>query len=107
MVKYLISAVLVVISIYGLLVAWPLLAGPSLSISSPLDYGIFQGGIVSIEGTAMRADQVVLNGNPIFRKEDGRFSLTLSFPRGSSILTFVAADRFGRRITETRSIFVP
>lgn len=107
MVKYLISAVLVVISIYGLRVAWPLIAGPNLSISSPLNYGVFQDGIVPIEGVAMRADRAVLNGNPIFRKEDGHFSLTLSFPRGSSILTFVAADRFGRRITETRSIFVP
>lgn len=107
MVKYLTLAVLITIVVYGLRGAWPLIVGPSIDIVSPAPESTFPHGIVRIEGTAIRADQVTLNDAPILRKEDGSFSLTLSFPRGGSILTFAATDRFGRHIIETRSIFVP
>ena len=107
MVKYLTFAIITIIIIYGLRGAWPLLMGPSLYIDSPIDNASFQDGIVDIQGTATHTDQITLNGALILRKENGDFSLTLSFPHGGSILTFVATDRFGRRSTETRSIFVP
>ena len=107
MIKYLTIIVLVLVSAYGLRGALSLIAGPSLHIISPVDNASLHDGIVSIQGSAPRADQVTLNNSPVLRKEDGSFSLTLSFPRGGSILTFVATDRFGRRVTETRSIFVP
>lgn len=107
MVKYLIALVLIASAGYGLVEAWPLIAGPSLSIDSPTDYAPFPGGIVSIRGKAPRAATLTLNGAPLLHEEDGTFSSTLTFPEGSSILTFVAIDRFGRRVTATRTIYVP
>lgn len=107
MTKYLLAAVLLVLGGYGLIEAWPLVAGPGLSISSPAEHASFLGGIVDIRGEAARAAQLTLNGAPVLRDQDGSFSSTLTFPRGGSILTFVATDRFGRTVRATRSIFVP
>lgn len=107
MTKYLTFAILLMLAGYGLMEAWPLIAGPSLSISSPTNNAPFPGGIVSVRGKTGRTAQLTLDGAPILHEEDGDFSSTLTFPRGGSILTFVATDRFGRTVTVTRNIFVP
>lgn len=107
MTRYLISLVLVILLGYGGVKAWPLVVGPSLSIDSPQDNASFSDGIVPIEGRAPRAALLTLNGALLLHNQDGRFSSTLTFPSGGSILTFVATDRFGRRVTTTRTIFVP
>lgn len=107
MVKYLIVAVLLISASYGLTRAWPLIAGPTLSITSPADTASFPDGIVTVSGRAARATTLTLDGAPLLRQEDGSFSSTLTFPRGSSILTIVAADRLGRTVIVTRTIFVP
>ena len=107
MTKYLIAAVLAVVLAYGLFEAWPLLAGPSLTIDSPIEGGVFADGIVSVSGTALRTNSLTLAGAPLLPDQHGGFSATLTFPHGGSILTFVAADKFGRIITKTRDIFVP
>lgn len=107
MTKYLTFGVLTLLIGYGGMEAWPLIAGPSLSIASPTDNAPFPSGIVSVRGKASRAAELTLNGTPVLREENGDFSSTLTFPRGGSLLTFVATDRFGRSVTATRSVFVP
>lgn len=107
MIKYLISAVLVALAAYGSVEAWPLLAGPSILIDSPADNAPFPSGVVTVRGKAPRAARLLLNGAPLLRDRQGNFSTMLAFPAGGSILTFFAADRFGRTVTATRSIFVP
>lgn len=107
MLKYLIAAVLIILIGYGLFKAWPLLAGPSLSVESPIENGSYPGGIVAVRGIAERATTFTINGSPVMHDQNGAFSSTLTFPRGGSILTLVATDRFGRTVTATRSIFVP
>ena len=107
MINYLIGAVLVIGAVYGCIEAWPLIAGPALVITSPVDTATFPGGIVSIQGKAARAAQLTLDGATLLHDQDGTFSSLLTFPRGGSILTFAATDRFGRTVTATRSIFVP
>ncbi|MBI4065696.1 hypothetical protein HY412_00690 [Candidatus Kaiserbacteria bacterium] len=107
MTKYLIGAVLIILIIYGLIKAWPLMAGPFLSISSPENNATLQDGTVEVKGMAKRASAITLNGLVILHDQNGDFSSTLTFPRGGSILTFMVTDRFGRTVTVTRSIFVP
>ena len=107
MTRYLIITTLLVFVSYGFIEAWPLIAGPAISITSPRDNASFSSGIVIIEGTASRVALLTLDGAPLLHDERGAFSSTLTFPRGGSILTFVATDRFGRRITATRNIYVP
>ena len=107
MTRYLILAVLIVFAGYGLIEAWPLIEGPSLSIAFPADNATVPGGIVTVRGDAPRAAQLTLDGALVLHQEDGSFSSVLSFPHGGSILTFAATDRFGRTVTATRTIFVP
>lgn len=107
MIKYFTLAVLIILTGYGLREAWPLMNGPTLSIESPTHNESSEIGIVSIEGRATRAAALTLNGAPVLRKEDGSFSTILTFPRGGSILTFRATDRFGKTVASTRTIFVP
>lgn len=107
MTKYLTAVVLIALIGYGLAEAWPLLAGPTLSIASPADDTAYPGGIVTVRGMAARATTLTLDGAPMLHEEDGSFRMTLSFPHGNTLLTFVAADRFGRSVTATRSIYIP
>lgn len=107
MFQYITVAVLVILVSYGLIKAWPLIVGPSISITSPTDNAVFPGGIVVVNGKAERASVMTLNGAPLLHDQNGEFSSTLTFPHGGSILTFVATDRFGRIVTQTRTIFVP
>ncbi len=107
MTKYVTFAVLISLVSYGLVEAWPLMIGPTLSIESPTNNESSPDGIVTIKGKAERAAELTLDGAPILHEEDGSFSLILTFPRGGSILTFRATDRFGRSLTSTRNIFVP
>ena len=107
MTRYILGAILLILIGYGLIEAWPLLAGPSLTIESPLENSSVPEGIVTIAGQARRAASLTLNGAPLLHDQEGRFSSTLTFPEGGSILTFVVTDRFGRSRIETRTIFVP
>jgi hypothetical protein len=107
MTRYVIGAVLLLLIVYGFVKAWPLLAGPSLLITSPVEGEAFSGGIVSITGRASRAASLTLDGAPLLHDQDGNFSSTLTFPEGGSILTFVVTDRFGKSVTIRRTIFVP
>jgi len=107
MTRYLLAAVLFLLVVYGLVEAWPLIAGPTLVIESPRDGAPFPGGIVTVRGHAARVALLTLDGAPLLHDENGAFSSTLTFPHGESILTFVATDRFARRVTTTRTIFVP
>ena len=107
MTRALIILVLLVLLGYGCVEAWPLLAGPSLSIATPSENAPYPGGVVSVRGTAARAASLTLNGAIVLHDQDGTFSSTLTLPRGGSILTFAAADRFGRTVTATRFVFVP
>jgi hypothetical protein len=107
MTNYLLIAVLLALALYGAVKAMPLLEGTSLVIDSPADNAAFPGGIVAVRGRAPRAARLSLDGAPLLRDQNGDFSSTLTFPRGGSILTFTATDRFGRTVSATRAIFVP
>jgi len=100
-------AVLCLLIGYGLVEARPIIAGPALSITSPSDNASFSDGIVTVSGKAARTAMLALDGAEILHTEDGSFSSVLALPRGGSILTLIATDRFGRRVTATRNVFVP
>ena len=97
---------LVALAAYGTVVAWPLLAGPQLSIESPGSYAALEGGYVEIAGRAHHTETLWLNGAPLLMDESGDFSASLTLPSGGVILSLTATDRFGREITERRTVFV-
>lgn len=92
---------------YGSFKVFPLIAGPSLSITSPVDFSTIESGIVLIEGQASRVATLTLNDYPLLRDKEGRFSTVRTLPRGGSILTLVATDRFGKSVSEMRTVYIP
>ncbi len=92
---------------YGLIASWPLLSGPSLTITSPGAYDTVEGGALTLEGRAKHTETLWLDGAPLLMDESGRFRASLTLPSGGAILSLTATDRFGREITERRSVFIP
>lgn len=98
------GAFLLALAVYGVVAAWPLLAGPSISIRVP--DGTVPSGQVTIEGVARHTETLWLNGAPLLIDQEGRFSIPLTLPSGGVVLSLTATDRFGRERTETRSVFI-
>lgn len=107
MTRSLILVTLALALLYGTIKSYSLIAGPSLSIESPAAYTQVEGGTLFVRGVARRVAHLSLNGAPLLRDQQDNFSSMLTFPHGTSILTFEASDRFGRRVKETRTILVP
>jgi hypothetical protein len=99
-------ALLIVVG-YGLWEAVPLLSGPRLSLTEPINSESFHTGLISISGTAVHTQKVTLDGGPLLTDPNGHFQTALTLPRGGAILTITATDRFGRSVTEHRAVFVP
>jgi len=105
--RTLLAGALCALLIYGFIEIRPLLVGPVLSVRTPTSGAHYTDGIVTIAGNAQRATSLTLDGSPILPDQDGRFERSLAFPRGTSILTLAALDRFGRKVSVTRTIYVP
>jgi hypothetical protein len=99
--------VLALLLLYGATRALPILSGPVLTVTSPPNYASFAEGYVPIEGVAKYTETLTLNGGPLLIDENGRFATTLLLPRGGAILTLTATDRFGRQVTEKRTVLIP
>ena len=97
---------LLVLAAYGAVAATPILTGPTLSLESPGSHALLPDGRAQIEGVAKHTETLWLNGAPLLMDEGGRFSALLTLPSGGAILSLTATDRFGREITERRSVFV-
>lgn len=107
MTRPLIALVLLALLSYGAIELYPLLAGPSLTTIFPKDGANYPDGVVKIEGRALRAASLSLNGGPLFPDETGHFETELAYPPGGSILTLTATDRFGRTRTRERTLYIP
>lgn len=91
---------------YSLFQARFLILGPRISVSVPADGDRAQSELISIEGTAQNAAWLSLNGRQIFTDEKGHWNEKLLLPRGLSIMTVTARDRFGRETEEKVRVFL-
>lgn len=107
MARSLVGIVLVILLGYGVVKAWPLISGPELRIESPTAYTSLPDGNITISGVALHTENLSLNGAPLLIDTGGRFAKNLYLPSGGAILTLTATDRFGRSVTEQRTVYVP
>jgi Glucodextranase, domain B len=105
-VRFLTAFILIVVVLYGLHEAWPLISGPQLSLSSPQNGESFDTNFITISGTAVHTQAVSLDDGPLLIDQKGHFESTLTLPSGGAILTISGTDRFGRTVSEQRTIFV-
>jgi|CXWL01.1.fsa_nt_gi hypothetical protein len=99
--------VLLVLVGYGAVKAWPLLSGPELKVTSPAAYTSLPDGYLTISGVAKHTESLIVNDGQVYIDQEGRFSKTLLLSAGGAIITLTATDRFGRKVTERRSVFIP
>jgi hypothetical protein len=104
--RVLTALILLIVLIYGFHEAIPLLAGPQLSISSPQNGESFDNNFIIISGTAVHTQGVSIDGGPLLTDQTGHFETTLTLPSGGAILTITGTDRFGRSVSEQRTVFV-
>jgi hypothetical protein len=86
--------------IYGAFRAYPLLAGPKVTIYNPRDGDIVSSGVFELSGQAIRSKEVTINGRPIPIGTDGNFAETLIAQAPYSILVIAATDFYGKKITK-------
>lgn len=107
MLRIAVGVVLVVLLGYGALKSWPLVRGPYLVIDFPNNYTSSPGAIVAISGVAHNTEALFLNGGQLLIDQKGHFSTTLTLPSGGAILLLTALDRFGRSVSERRTVYIP
>jgi len=70
--------------------------GPEIHISSPANGATIDTGIVTIQGQALRVNNLLLNGNMISIDQMGHFNETILLFGGINLITLEANDQFGR-----------
>jgi hypothetical protein len=106
LVRFATVLVLFIVVLYGVHEAWPLISGPQLALTSPKNGESFDTGLIIISGTATHTQGVTLDGGPLLTDQNGHFQSTLTLPPGGAILTISGTDRFGRAVSEQRTVFV-
>ena len=98
---YFIGLLFIIALVYGGFRAYPLVAGPSITIYNLKDGDGVASTTFEISGRALRARKITLQGRPITIDTEGKFSqiLVASFPY--TILVLSATDSYGATITKT------
>lgn len=104
-IKLLIQIIIIVIFIVTLVLytyskAKNLVAGPSITITSPINGFTSTTSLVQINGVANNISAISLNDRPIFIDESGNFVEIILLSEGYNALQFTAKDKFDREIKE-------
>ncbi len=83
---------------YCLFQARFLVFGPGITIESPLDGAVATSSSLTMVGRARNAAWISLNGAQIFTDERGHWQEKLILSPGTSIMTVLVRDRFGREV---------
>lgn len=93
---------LVIVAVtYGLFRAYPLVAGPSVTIFNPADGDYVASSTFEVSGQVKRANVITLQGRPITIDTEGYFSETLVAHAPYTILVVVAKDAYGETVEKT------
>lgn len=101
--RLLVTVALVLIAGYGLFEARRIIAGPELTIDSPLDGSATSTSLVTVSGRVHNISFLTINDKAASADEQGRFVYRYSPPVGYTALTVGATDRFGRTVVKTIS----
>lgn len=104
--RALVVFVVLVVLLYGLFEARRLLEGPRVIIDSPLNGSATSTEALRVMGRAENISFLTINDRPSFTDERGNFEELLSLPKGVTVITVSAIDRFGRRVSESVSISI-
>ncbi len=85
-----------VIAFYGYYQSRAIIAGPQITVEKPSTGSIATTSLITILGTVAHANEITLQGRPIFIDLNGRFSEQLLLMDGYNIIELTAKDMEGR-----------
>lgn len=97
----LLGGLVVIAVLYGAFRAYPLLAGPSITVYTPTDGDYVASTTFEISGLIKRAAVITLQGKPITIDTEGHFTETLVAQAPYTILVLVAKDPYGVTVSKT------
>lgn len=102
--RTLILIVILLIVGYAVFEARRLIAGPSITILSPVSGSATSSALVTVVGEAQNIAFLSINDAPSYTDETGKFVYRFAPPAGYTVVTVAATDRFGRRAKESVAI---
>lgn len=98
---FLITLLILIAVIYGGIKAYPLLAGPKITVYSPQDNSTVASTTFELSGKATRVKEITIQGRPIPIDTEGKFSEILVPQSPYTIIVLTATDFYGVTITKT------
>ncbi len=94
---------LILLAGYALFEARRYIQGPVIQITEPKAGEVVTGPAVYVVGFGRNLSYLYINGAQAYLNEKGELSFTYTPPRGYTVLTAEAKDRFGR----SKIIYIP
>ena len=79
---------------------------PNITLEEPKEGALVQGQFVAIRGTTDPKTRMTVNNYESFSDDDGKFDLTLPFPKGYNIVDIRVKNRIGKEAQVVRHIVV-
>lgn len=98
---YLFGTLLLATALYGIWRAYPLIAGPHVTITSPKDGEVVSTSTFTILGRVSRVKNIEIQGRPIPIDKDGNFTEILVAQAPYTIITVKATDFYDKTIVKT------
>jgi len=76
------------------------LAGPIITLVSPIDGASLNKELVMVKGKAERISAIFLNGRKIFTDKTGAFNEPILLSAGYNMMEVSAEDQFGRKTSK-------
>ena len=98
---YLVGALILISLLYGAFRAYPLVAGPHITIYNPQDGDTVASTTFELSGQVSRVKEISVQGRLIPIGTDGHFTEILVADAPYTILTIRATDFYGAAVTKT------
>lgn len=101
---YFFSVLLLTAVAYGCWRAYPLIAGPHISINTPQNGEIVSSSTFQISGRVSRVKNISIQGRSIPIDKEGNFNEILVAQAPYTIITLTATDFYDKTITKTLNV---
>lgn len=101
---YLFGILILVAVVYGVWRAYPLIAGPHVTVYAPHDGDIVSSSTFQLSGRVSRVKNISVQGRSIPIDKEGNFNETLVAQAPYSIITIVATDFYDKTIVKTFNV---
>lgn len=98
------TALFIVVIIYGLFRAYPLIAGVKIIINYPNNGDSVASTTFEISGQVLRAKEIKIQGRPITVDTQGNFTEILMADHPYTIIVIEATDKYGSKTVKTLNV---